>query len=103
MKENKKKAWKLIPITIFLMIFAIYLMNQVDANSEVCARSEFNRFSNSTQASRYFNECYVDVYESYESTEECGLFGISCYERNVPSTKHYRKSICFNIKTGEIC
>ncbi len=80
---------------------------------EDCISSEFNTFLNSSwrgEYSRLFNQCCVDtsIMDFYETKEVCrgGLFGIgqSCYESSESHMESYKihRSICFNLKTGEL-
>lgn len=107
-------AWKFVLLIPVFMAIPMLLTNAEqfkegkgsyfgDVNE--CIYSEYNQFSNSTRGYvRWWNNCYVETNVGwYEDKKECGLFGISCYERSEPIMKQIKGEVCFNIKTGKIC
>ena len=92
----------MIILTFCFISFAMGLLPNESMDDE-CSMSEYNKYSNTTGATYFMGRCYIPVYGTYESTERCGTFGISCYETE-PYQKGYKgNEICFNLKTGERC
>lgn len=99
---------------VLLLALGLWIQSQIgtplDTNNSknlACAISEFNVYSNSTEATYVFGKCYVPVYDSYQTREVCrgGFLGIgqSCYESEKAHTEVIRGSVCFKLKTGERC
>ncbi len=100
---SEKEKNLIIPLIFISLIFVIIiiLFFSIDLDSRECSYSEFNP-SNMTGGTKVFGRCYVPFVDTYESTQKCGLFGISCYETK-PYIKMYSGELCFKLKTGDRC
>jgi len=91
--------------TAFLTTKAFSIVTEDEKDFE-CSYSKFNKYSNSTEATYLFGNCYIPVSGSYKSTSKCsgGFMGMfeSCREVS-EYNKHYQKDICFKLETGELC
>lgn len=96
-KEVLKLGLLIIPI-----IFVVVVLTEIDFDSTECSWSEHNKYTNISGGTKFFGKCYVPSYTTYTSTKECGLLGISCYPTK-PTTKMYHGTVCFKLKTGELC
>ena len=104
--KNMPEGFNKLVILLIVLVIGIVLLEMnlgiISGKAEKCSASKYN--PSNVSGGRYFaGKCYVPVYHTYQTNEECGLFGISCYETSEPRTKMFTTEACFQLKTGELC
>lgn len=103
-KDKEKDKFRMFMDLVIIALFLIFIYG-LTIGKEKCYM--YNP-SNSTgsfadEPIPLFGRCYVKMTVAYEKREECGLFGISCYERSEPTVGLYSYTYCYRAKNGEPC